>query len=108
MPLPHDILLASVTEALAELDLAQSLTHPGEAGRAREETVRRYIRKFIPDTFAVATGFVMDVHGNVSKQVDIVVYRSDYSPVLDVGGIKHFFVESVAAVIENKAQPAST
>jgi len=107
MSLPQDILLASVSEALTELDLAESMSHSGESGRAREETIRRFIRRFIPDTFAVDTGFVIDVHGNVSRQIDIVVYRSDYAPVLEVGGVKHFFVESVAAVLENKAQVGS-
>jgi len=46
---------------------------------------------------------VIDAHGKKSRQVDLVLHRNDYHPVFEVGGIKHFLIESVVAVIENKA-----
>jgi methionine synthase I (cobalamin-dependent) len=33
----------------------------------------------------------------------VVVYRTDYAPVFESGGVKHFLVESVVAVLEVKA-----
>jgi hypothetical protein len=32
-----------------------------------------------------------------------VIYRDNYHPILEIGGLKHFLVESVVAVIDNKA-----
>jgi hypothetical protein len=43
------------------------------------------------------------VWGGKSKQVDVVVYRTDYHPILEIGRVKHFMVESVVAVLEVKA-----
>jgi hypothetical protein len=51
----------------------------------------------------VSTGFVVDALGGKSKQIDVVVYRTDYAPVFEIGRVKHFLVESVVAVLEVKA-----
>jgi hypothetical protein len=51
---------------------------------------------------------VVDGVGGKSRQVDIVVYRTGYAPVFQIGGVNHFLVESVAAVLEVKAGITST
>ncbi len=53
------------------------------------------------------TGFVIDGSGSVSGQVDLVLYRNDYYPIFEIGGVKHFPVESVVAVFEIKASTDS-
>lgn len=93
--------------AIEAFDLAGSIDHPGENGRAREEAVRRFLAEVLPPDFGIDTGFVIDAIGGISRQVDVVIYRKGRYPVLDVGGVKHFMVESVAAVIEVKAQIGS-
>lgn len=98
----HDILDSLNRDVLNQLHLASSISHNQEAGRAREEIMRRFLRALTPTNYEIDTGFVIDAHGNTSKQVDIVVYRSDYHPVFEVGGVRHFLVESVAIVIEFK------
>jgi hypothetical protein len=90
-------------QAIESFDLATELDHPGESGRAREEAVRRFLAGIVPPDFGVDTGFVIDATGGVSRQVDIIVSRKERAPVLEIGGVKHFMVESVAAVIETKA-----
>ena len=94
-------------QVLDQLDLAAAIHHPGESGLAREHVLSEFLQKLIPKTYAVSTGFVIDTAGSISRQVDLVVYRADYHPVFQVGGINHFLVESVAAVFENKAAIAS-
>ncbi|MBQ4853013.1 DUF6602 domain-containing protein, partial [Pseudoalteromonas sp. MMG012] len=89
---------------LEELNLSNSVGHPAENGRAREDILRKYIKKTIPSGYGVDTGFVIDATGGISKQIDIVIYRKDYHPVLEIGEVKYFMVESVVAVMENKAQ----
>lgn len=98
-----EILNALKEEVLTELNLAKSISHPGESGRAREQIIERFLRRIIPSDFSISTGFVFDTTGSISRQVDLVIYRNTYHPVLEIGGIKHFMIESVAAVIENKA-----
>jgi len=90
-------------EVVHQLRMARQVEHPGEGGRARESIMRSFLRRFVPGGLEIDTGFVVDCSGRISRQVDIVIHRNDYHPVLEVGGIKHFLVESVVAVIENKA-----
>lgn len=103
-----DILNALNREVLNQLDLAKAISHPGESGRAREQIIAEFFRKFVPQSFGISTGFVIDATGGISRQIDIVIYRTDYHPVFEIGGIKHFMVESVVAVLENKASIASS
>jgi hypothetical protein len=90
-------------QVLNELSLAASIGHPGESGRAREQIITRFLRRLLPDGYGISTGFVIDAVGGISRQVDLVIYRTGYHPVLEIGGVNHFLVESVVAVIENKA-----
>lgn len=101
--LPQKIVKSLDREVRNQLELASAITHPGESGRARENVIAEFIRKLIPRSFGIDTGFVIDSQGGISRQVDIIIYRTDYHPVFEIGGVKHFMVESVVAVIENKA-----
>lgn len=94
-------------EVVQQLQLTKRIAHPGESGRAREEVIRRFLRRFVPRGLGIDTGFVVDASGDISRQIDIVIYRDNYHPILEIGGLKHFFVESVVAVIENKASLAT-
>lgn len=84
--------------------LAEMLSqHRGEQGRYVEAVVRDLLREFLPQRYALGTGFVVDSFGNVSGQNDIVVY----DPEIQLGlfgrtGPLLFPVESVYAVIEVK------
>ena len=107
LPLPKKIVESLDKEVRNQLELASAISHPGESGRARENVIAAFLRKLVPKSFGIDTGFVIDSQGQVSRQVDIVIYRTDYHPVLEIGGVKHFLVESVIVVIENKAQITS-
>jgi hypothetical protein len=108
VPVTEAILRALADEVTKQLDLARHIDHPGESGRAREQILTSFIHRLVPSTFGVSTGFVVDAVGGVSKQVDVVIYRSDYAPIFEIGAIKHFLVEAVIAVVEVKAAITST
>ena len=104
MPIQLQRIIDSLAnQALEAFDLATGVDHPGEGGRAREEVIRRFLTNVLPLDFGIDTGFVIDATGQVSKQIDIVIYWKGRFPVLDIGGVKHFMIESVAAAIETKA-----
>ena len=103
IPVPLTILRALADETLRRLKLAGEIEHPGESGRAREQILIAFIEQLIPSSFGVSTGFVVDALGGKSKQIDVVVYRTDFAPVFQIGGVKHFLIESVVAVLEVKA-----
>jgi hypothetical protein len=103
IPLPATILRALASEMLDQLQLAKEIEHPGESGRAREQILTAFFQRLIPSSFGVSTGFVVDALGGKSRQIDVVVYRTNYAPVFEIGGVKHFLIESVVAVLEVKA-----
>lgn len=108
MSLPYEVLRAAEREVVQQLRLAAEIGHPGERGGAREEVIRAFLRRFVPPGLGVDTGFVLDCHGNRSRQIDIVIYRTDYHPIFVVGNVAHFMIEAVVAVIENKSSITDT
>jgi hypothetical protein len=97
------IVASLVRQTIERLDLASAIAHPGESGRARENTLRDFIIRLLPTAYEASTGFVFNSAGEISPQVDLVIYRRGYAPVFEIGGVNHFMVEAVAAVIEVKA-----
>jgi hypothetical protein len=90
------------------MKLVQSIEHPGESGRGRENVVATFLRRFLPRGYDISTGFVIDGTGNKSRQIDLVIHYTERHPIFEIAGIKHFLVEAVVAVIENKAMIRST
>ncbi len=86
-----------------ELDLASN--HGGLCGHSRETMWMEFFRKIIPQKFAMEQGvIIMDSEGNVSKEVDIVVFDNQYTPYLfQYGTLKFIPIEAVAIVIECKS-----
>lgn len=94
-------------EVHSRLRAASIIGHPGEAGRARENIVRDFLRNLVPRGFSIDTGFVIDTQGGMSLQQDVVIYRDAYHPLFTVGGVKHFTIESASAVVEVKSRITS-
>jgi len=106
--LTKTILLSLNRDVLNQLDLANAIAHPAENGRAREQILADFFNRLLPRSYNISTGFVIDAQGAISKQIDLIIYRSDYYPIFNIGGIKYFPVESVVVVIENKASITSS
>nr|WP_314266766.1 DUF6602 domain-containing protein [uncultured Moellerella sp.] len=105
MPLPfiEKVINSLNKEILERLELSKLIEHPGESGRAREQIITGYLEDILPKNIKIGTGFVIDAVGGVSKQIDVLVYRDDYHPLIKVGNVHYFMVESVIAIIEVKA-----
>ena len=79
--------------------------HPGEKGSATEENWRRLLRSYLPTRYQVASGFVVDVDGGVSDQIDVLILDNQYTPVLfESGGVRYFAAESLYAAFEVKQE----
>jgi hypothetical protein len=67
---------------------------------AREAFIRIVLEPFLPSSYAVASGRVIDASGNVSQPQDIVIYRRDY-PQFNMPDRHNVFVyESVVATVQ--------
>jgi hypothetical protein len=86
-----------------EMEIASE--HGGLTGDYREQMWMRLFRSIIPQKFSMAQGvMIIDSEGNVSKEVDIVVYDEQYTPyVFQYNTLKFIPIEAVAVVIECKS-----
>lgn len=86
----------------AETKVAGLLDHASTIGQAREFLVGRVLKTILPASVHVGAGKVIDYQGNMSKQIDIIIYDPRF-PMLKIEGGGLYFVEGTLATIEIKS-----
>lgn len=82
---------------------AFSGVHEGEKGRSNEQVLGAFLREFLPGKYSIGDGFVVDSHGGVSKQCDLILHDRLFNPELFALGPANFYpVEVVYATVEVK------
>ncbi|TDJ27138.1 MAG: hypothetical protein E2O57_06190, partial [Gammaproteobacteria bacterium] len=71
---------------------------------ARSSFIRVVLDQFLPSSFAVGSGRVIDASGNSSNELDIVIYRRDFPQLNLPGSTNVFLFESVLATVEVKTK----
>ncbi|MEL4457381.1 DUF6602 domain-containing protein [Lutimonas vermicola] len=96
-------------ELLAIKDRVRLLiNHWGEDGRYQEAVLKSVISRFLPEKFKIVTGFVINqtqergVH-EASKQIDIIIYNSEFPVLFKEGDFYIVTADSVEGIIEVKA-----
>lgn len=92
---------------LAALEIVPELTaHGTTIGDDSEANWSRVLAEFLPGRYGVAKGQVMDADGNTSEQIDLLIYDTQYTPLLAKTSAGDLFVpaEAVYAVFEVKQQ----
>ncbi|GAA0875325.1 hypothetical protein GCM10009118_17340 [Wandonia haliotis] len=96
-------------ELLAIKDRVRLLiSHWGEDGRYQEAVLKGVIKRFLPERYAIASGFVIqqtNVRGQhkASKQIDIIIYDTNFPVLFKEGDFAIVTADSVQAIIEVKA-----
>lgn len=100
----RDIFLGLQQQMRAKLTLNKKiLTHPVAKGDATEFEWIDMLSSYLPSRYSADKAFVIDCDGNVSDQIDIVIYDRHYSPfILKQNGATYIPAESVYAIIEVK------
>ena len=82
----------------------KSLSHAGLKGDANEETVKKFLRQYLPKSLDITTGMLVDSDGNQSRQLDIIICDSAKTPIFFQSGETRVIpIECAYAVIEVKA-----
>jgi len=91
-------------QAILESKLSVLIEHPVTKGEHCESAWIDFFRSFLPSKYAIDKGFVFDAQGNVSEQIDIIVYDALYSPLIfgTDAGEKFITAESVYAIFDSK------
>jgi len=81
----------------------KNILHPGTKGDACELAWIEMLSQYLPSRYCADKAFVMDCDGNISQQIDVVVFDRHYSPfILRQSGATYIPAESVYAVLEVK------
>lgn len=89
-------------ELISKLKVGQSIKHPTNKGDDTELNWMEVL-KSLPSRYEVNKGFVIDGQGNLSDQIDAIVYDHYYSPlILRRNSTLYIPAESVYAVLEVK------
>lgn len=77
--------------------------HPTAKGTATELEWAEMLATYLPKRYCADCAFVIDSKGNISEQIDIVIFDRQYSPfILRQNGVTYIPAECVYAVIEVK------
>ena len=101
----QELFAAKQAEMVACLLSSRQIAHAAEMGGATEENWRELLRSYLPARYAVEGGFIIDVDGAESQQLDLIIFDRQYSPVLfRSGGVLYVPAESVYGVFEVKQE----
>lgn len=85
-------------------DKENMLRHSAEYGIYREELVKKWLRVFIPETYGISSGFIINSKGEISTQCDLIIYDKNKTPKIENIDSQRFFpVETVLLVGEIKS-----
>ncbi|MDP3029706.1 MAG: hypothetical protein Q8O04_09470 [Deltaproteobacteria bacterium] len=77
--------------------------HPTAKGYESELNWIGLLRAYLPERYTVDSGFVVDHKGNISEQIDIVVYDRHFTPFIFRGeNVVYIPAEGVYAIFEVK------
>lgn len=82
--------------------LGLDLPHPTSQGDLREDAWISFLKSFLPSRYAVSKGFVFDSRGEISDQIDVIIYDRHHSPLIleTPNGERYVTAESVYGVFE--------
>lgn len=79
------------------------IPHPGSKGDSSEDNWIKWLNTYLPNRYKAEKASVIDYKGNISDQMDIVIYDPQYSLfVFNQNGMVYIPAESVYAVFEVK------
>lgn len=81
-----------------------SLIHPGEYGKYREEIFKELLQIVINKDKSISDGFILTSDDDRSTQCDVIIYNTNTIPLIDGGIAKFYPIEEVNGVIEIKSK----
>ena len=99
-----EMLRKSIARVEADFYFSAGIDHNSSKGTFREQIIRKLLRPFLPGEYGISSGQAFDNEGNISKQLDIVVYDSLHSYIAPyTDDFIYFPSESIYGNIEIKS-----
>lgn len=88
---------------LAFNEASSKFKTPEDVAQHRENALKVFLREFLPPTFILGKGEIIDSNGNRSRQVDVIICNQYHPFTISSSGYGLFFAEGVACAIEVKS-----
>ena len=99
------MLKKSVSRIEADFDFSAEIDHNTSKGAFREQIIKRILRPFLPGEYGISSGQAFDDNGELSKQLDIVLYDALHSYIAPFADdFIYFPCESIYGNIEIKSK----
>jgi len=83
-----------------EFSRLAKIISPDSRGFGREAIIVKFLRNFLPKSFGITRGQIIDSNGNMSNEIDIVIYDALKTPIIyRAGDYRIVPIEGVYAVI---------
>ena len=93
------------TDMVSKAKFSNVLNHPVDKGDNSEENWIKWFDDYLPKRYRAAKATIVDSHGDISNQIDLVLYDEQYSYLaFNQNGILYIPAESVYAVFEVKQE----
>lgn len=80
-----------------------NILHPVTKGDSLENVWIEWLKKYMPNRYCIDKAIIIDSEGNLSDQIDLVIYDQQYTPfVFTQNGVHYIPAEGVYAVFEVK------
>lgn len=91
-------------QMIAKLNLNRKfIIHPTSKGDALENAWIEWLREYLPNRYSIESAIVIDNKGNISDQIDIVIFDAWFTPfIFSQNGFKYIPIEGVYAAFEVK------
>jgi len=98
------LFLSLQEQLLAKMQTSRKFVHHSPTkGMAAEQAWLGLLKAYLPERYRVDSAFVVDCNGDLSEQIDVVIYDRQYSPlILQQEGVLYVPAESVYAVFDVK------
>ncbi|NOU67502.1 hypothetical protein GC096_26005 [Paenibacillus sp. LMG 31461] len=84
-------------------EITEQISHMGDRGTNREEKVKEFLIKHLPNKYGIGNGQAISTEGGISKQLDCVIYDSNSCPLWFNEKTQIFPAESLCATVEIKS-----
>lgn len=99
------MLRKSIARVQADFDFSADIDHNASKGAFREQILKKLLRPFLPGAYGISGGQAFDPQGEISKQLDVVIYDAIHSYIAPyTDDFIYFPCESVFGNIEIKSK----
>lgn len=80
----RDIFVARVKQLMSQYEGSKTIAHAPTAGAMREDYLKSFLRDLLPSKFHPVTGFICDMYGNITPQLDMIFVDQSELPTISL------------------------